>query len=272
MPELSPEVPARPAATVLLLRDTHRGLEVHLQKRRAEMDFGALAFVFPGGSVDAGDADDETIALLDGDLAGAARRMELDADAESLRRAAALHVCAVRECFEEAAVLLAHPAGALDAEAMAAARDRVLALNDLAVELRALGVRLRLADLAHVARFITPIGLPRRYDTYFFATRMPPGQEIAVHAGEASAGGWYGAADVLARADAGEVTLMPPTRLMLAELARHHSVASTLADLGSRPVCGILFTLAQAVSPLPDHLPTVAEVEAIGARLREPAP
>ena len=262
--QLVAEVPARPAATVLLLRDGDAGLEVHLQQRRAEMDFGALAYVFPGGSLDPQDSSDEAVALLDGDLAAAARRMELDTDEAALRLCAGLHVCALRECFEESGILLGGTG--VDPAAVAAARDRILALNDLAVELEALRVRPRVDDLAYVARFITPVGLPRRYDTYFFATRMPSTQEIDVHTAEARHGGWFKPAGILAQADAGEAVLMPPTRVMLSELARHPDVASTLDDLRSREVCGILFSIEQAVSPLPDHLPSVAEVEAIGAR------
>src|ERR1700736_6286920 len=83
--QLVAEVPARPAATVLLLRDGGQGLEVHLQQRRAEMDFGALAYVFPGGSLDAQDSSAEAVALLEGDLGAAAQRMELDGDEASRR-------------------------------------------------------------------------------------------------------------------------------------------------------------------------------------------
>src|SRR3982074_324816 len=94
------EVPTRPASTVILLRDADDGVEVHLQQRRAEMNFGPLAYVFPGGSVDTGDGSPEARALLDGvDLGPAAARMELEGDTELC---SALHVCAVREVFEEA--------------------------------------------------------------------------------------------------------------------------------------------------------------------------
>ena len=176
----------------------------------------------------------------------------------------------MREVFEEAGILLSRPhedgAGAmtLDEGAVADARDRVLALADFAGELRGLGVRPAVEDLVYVARFITPLGLPRRYDTRFFAARVAADQEVDVHAGEASTGGWFRPDGVLARDD---VVLMPPTRVMLAELARHADAASVLDDLGSREVCGILFALRHIGEPLPDHLPTVAEVEAMAARL-----
>ncbi|MFD0888208.1 NUDIX hydrolase, partial [Streptosporangium algeriense] len=51
-------VPARDAATVVLLReDPRRGVEVYLLRRRASMAFAAGACVFPGGSVDPRDTD-----------------------------------------------------------------------------------------------------------------------------------------------------------------------------------------------------------------------
>ena len=264
------EVPARPAATVILLRDAARGLEVHLQTRRAEMDFGPLAYVFPGGSVDAGDRAPETMSLLDGvNLSATAARMELDGDDAGRALCAALHVCAVREVFEEAGVLLSRPLGsdddgAIDATTLAETRDRVLALADFAGELRSHGVRPAVEDLVYVARFITPVGLPRRYDARFFVARAREGQDVDVHTGEASTGGWFTPGELLESAD---VLLMPPTRVMLAELRRHDDVASVIDDLGTREVCGILFALRHVVTPLPDHLPTVAEVEAMEARL-----
>ena len=262
-------VPAHPASTVLLLRDTPRGFEVHLQQRRAEMSFGPLAYVFPGGSVDAGDRAPETRSLLGGvDLSAAAARMELDGDDADRELCAALYVCAVREVFEEAGVLLARPLDggdrAHDPSAVGEVRDRVLAMAGFAGELRGLGLRPAVEDLAYVARFITPVGLPRRYDARFFVARVPEGQDIDVHAGEASTGRWFTPGDLLERED---VVLMPPTRVMLAELRRHDDVASVIADLGAREVCGILFAFRHITQPLPDHLPTVAEVEGMEARL-----
>lgn len=265
-------VPARPAATVLLLRDRgDGGLEVHLQKRRAEMEVGARAYVFPGGSVDAADGSPETLALLDGvDLGAAAARMHLDGHPPERALCAALHVCAVRECFEEAGLLLAATAGGapadLDDEVVAGARERVLGLGDLAGELRALGLRPRVEALTYVAHFITPEGMPRRYDTRFFATAAAPDQEVAVHLLEADAGGWWAPEEMLAMAGSGEAVLMPPTRILLEELRRHGGVAATLAELGSREVASILFRIAQLGLPLPDHLPTVEEAGAWQAR------
>ena len=57
-------LPATPrdAATVMLLRPAHEagtGIEVYMLRRKSSMAFAPGAFVFPGGSVDARDADEQ---------------------------------------------------------------------------------------------------------------------------------------------------------------------------------------------------------------------
>ncbi|NDB00705.1 MAG: NUDIX hydrolase, partial [Betaproteobacteria bacterium] len=57
--------PPRPAATVLMLRDAPQGLEVLLIKRHAQSEVLGGAYVFPGGKVDAADAQALVLSLLD---------------------------------------------------------------------------------------------------------------------------------------------------------------------------------------------------------------
>src|SRR5688572_29368933 len=85
-------VPARDAATVLLLRDGAPGLEVFLVRRNTVVDFMAGAHVFPGGKVDAADSEPGVIARLTGE--------------REASTAAELYIAAIRETFEEAGVLL----------------------------------------------------------------------------------------------------------------------------------------------------------------------
>lgn len=267
---------ARDATTVMLLRDLEAGgLEVHLQRRPAEMSFGADAHVFPGGSLDAADASEDMARVCgDVDLGPVAERMGLAADDAGLRLCRALHVCALREVFEESGVLLATPVpggalGAADAERLAEARRRLLAGADLAAELRALDVRPSLDALVYSAHFITPLGLPRRYDTRFFGVRAPLEQEAAVHIPEAVTGGWWAPAEMLAMSGRGEVVLMPPTRILLTELARYGSATAALDALGSRPVARILFDIRWLSSGVADfdHLPSVEEIAELEATL-----
>jgi 8-oxo-dGTP pyrophosphatase MutT (NUDIX family) len=261
-------VTARPAATVLLLRDGVDGIEVYMQKRHAEMAFAASAHIFPGGSMDERDGSDEVLRLLgDVDLVEAAARMGLGAGELGHRRCLALHVTAIRELAEEAGVLLARgldgsPVAAAEAESLCA---RLRGGADFAGELLAAGLCPSAEELTYVAHIVTPVDQPRRYDTHFFAAPAPPGQE-AIISGEATEGGWFSSAAALTAGAAGDILLMPPTRILCAEVGRHASVGALVADLGARPVPTMLFRLPRLLrGPIPDHLPTAGEVAASDA-------
>ena len=264
--ELRADAPAvaRPASTVLLVRDGSDGIEVYMQKRHAEMPFAASAHIFPGGSMDERDGSDDARRLVRGDLGAMAARMELDEGDDGLRRCAALVVCAVREVAEETGIALARrgDGGWVDAAALG---ERLRAGDDFVEAMAAAGLGIDVDDLTYVAHFITPVGLPRRYDTHFFVAAAPPGQAASVSEAEASADGWYTGAAALAAGRAGEVTLMRPTHILCSELCRHPDVAALRADLGARPVPTILFRLDRMLAEnIPDHLPSVAEVAALG--------
>lgn len=91
------------------------------------------------------------------------------------------------------------------------------------------GVRLGDADLVPWTRWITPEFEPRRYDTYFFVSALPDGQQPGDLSGEADRTEWVRPADALERMEAGEMLMLPPTSVTLGELARHDSVESVLA-------------------------------------------
>ena len=107
---LEGETPAPPdAATVLVVRDSPDGPEVFFVKRAAAVRFMGGAYVFPGGRLDAEDADPAVACDLEADEC--ARRLgEPDGG-----RARALHVAALRECLEESGLLLAAPSVEPDA-------------------------------------------------------------------------------------------------------------------------------------------------------------
>ena len=95
--------PPAPSASVALIRDDARGLQVLMMQRHGDADVLGGAFVFPGGKVDAEDA--EWIDRLDVEPALLHQRLaEPDLQHEE---AAALYVAAVREVFEETGVLFA---------------------------------------------------------------------------------------------------------------------------------------------------------------------
>ncbi len=103
-------VPLSPAATVMLVRDGADGLEVFMLRRALGASFAGGVYVFPGGRVDAADHAAELEAICDDlDDRQASARLGLD------RGGLAYWVAAIRECFEEAGVLLARPVDGDDA-------------------------------------------------------------------------------------------------------------------------------------------------------------
>lgn len=239
---LTPAVP-RDAATVMLLRDGP-GVEAYLMRRTRTMDFAPGACVFPGGSVDEPDADPEI------GWGGPPPAQVADRLGTSPERARALVCAAVRETFEESGVLLAGPSPAAvvdDSAALAQARHALLEGRTSFGELLGrLGLMLRADLLTPWGRWITPEASPRRFDTWFFAAALPPGQSAALAApaerqdraehegrpdhGEADSGTWLRPAAALESARAGQITLLPPTAVTLGELAEHASVARILAE------------------------------------------
>jgi len=240
---LTPAVP-RDAATVILLRQgagagagPEVGVEAFLLRRTAELEFAPGACVFPGGSVDERDADAGIgwVGPAPEDFAA-----QLDVPPE---RARALVCAAIRETFEESGVLLAGDgAGMVDARLMsdsaALAADRHALLTGTTTLGEVLGRRglvLRADLLTPWARWITPEVSPRRFDTWFFAAALPAGQTATAapegHAdpGESESGTWLRPGAALEAAEAGEITLLPPTAVTLRELAAHQDVDGILA-------------------------------------------
>lgn len=91
------------------------------------------------------------------------------------------------------------------------------------------GVRLAADALVPWARWITPEASPRRYDTWFFVAEMPADQQVTVSDAESDRAEWLRPSDALAAARSGRITLLPPTAVVLADLARFDSVAVVLA-------------------------------------------
>lgn len=221
------DVPVRDAATVMLLRDGagDRGIEVWLLTRAAEMVFAAGMAVFPGGRVDPADAELPFVA--GSELAAAAA---LDCDPAQAR---ALLGAAVRETFEETGVLLVAPVDpVVDLGVQRAAVEA--GERSFGELLHEHGLRADGARLYPWARWVTPAGEVRRYDTRFFVCALPAGAQPRDVTTEASAAGWFSPGDAIARARRGELGLMPPTLVNLASLARFASVADVLAGAADR--------------------------------------
>ena len=210
----------------MLVRDAP-DLQVFMLRRNLSSEWVAGAYVFPGGAVDADDRTDESYARCPG---------RTDAAASALLGVASgglgFWVAAIRESFEEAGVLLARPRGAADLdlsdlETERAAVNRgdrrfldVLKAQDLVLDV----------DRLHVfSHWITPAGMPRRYDTWFFVAEAPEGHTYFHDDGETVASTWIRPSDALARADAGELELIFPTRRSLEALTRFETAAEVVA-------------------------------------------
>jgi 8-oxo-dGTP pyrophosphatase MutT (NUDIX family) len=205
--------PARPAATILLLRDGREGLEVLMVCRAREVDFASGALVFPGGRVEPGDA---ALAPAEDPLG-------------------AFRVAAIREAWEESGILLAHPPG-----------PAVPAEGEFLAHLHARGLTPAHAALTPFAHWITPAHSPKRFDTHFFLAHAPEDQE-AIHDGrEAVEAVWIRPDIAIAEADAGRRTLVFATRLNLQRLARHDTAEAAITAASSAPIVTVM------PEPLPD--------------------
>lgn len=219
----------KPAATILLLRDEPQ-FQVLMVKRHHQIDFASGALVFPGGKTHAGDADPAWAEHATG-------WHMLDEVQRTLR------IGAIREAFEEAGILLAehadgaHFAAACD-PAVREAVDRGEA-HFLDV-VRDLGVRLRLDALSVFARWITPTMMPKRFDTWFYAVRAPADQVAACDGRETVDAEWIAPAEILRLAEAGERTVIFPTRMNVQLLAEAQSAEDCVARADARTLVTVL--------------------------------
>jgi 8-oxo-dGTP pyrophosphatase MutT (NUDIX family) len=231
-------VAPRPASTTLLLRDgaTTSGIEVFMMVRHHQIEFSSGALVFPGGSVDQGDKE----------IVAAA---ELHSGGEGLDPAAlGFRVAAIRETFEESGILLARRQGShalIDAgqagEIAAAYRaplcEGKTTFRNVLVENK---LWLALDELVPYAHWITPEGMPKRFDTWFFLAAAPPDQ-LGAHDGKESTDSiWLSPREALEGGESGRFKLPFPTTRNLIKLGKQASVAGALADACSKPVVTVM--------------------------------
>lgn len=242
-------VTPRPAATLALLRDGERGLEVLMMRRTHLAEFASGAYVFPGGAVDDSDRDPASAALARGiDDAQASRVLGIP------HGGLAYWIAAIRECCEEAGMLLAYDGtGRIvpiegDARRAEFARQR-RALNQgqlsLADLLREDRLTLASDTLVYLSHWITQAGRPRRFDTRFFVARAPARQQSEHDGAELLHHVWLTPEDALARHARGEVNLLYPTFKTLQTLVRFQTVDAAL-------------DYARSDRPMPSMVPRMA--------------
>ncbi len=241
LPVESPAFP-RPAATVVVMRDGEAALEVLLLRRTRSAGFVPGAYVFPGGRVDEADGSPELLLRLTGDdAAWWAGRLELPDDATP--PAAAYLMAALRETFEETGILLARATGGAFAPA-SAGDSKTEQLRDALQEgsrsfgdvLRELDVMLEDAAAEYIAHWVTPEAEPRRYDTRFFAVRVPREIPVQVDLGEIVDHRWLTPRAALDEYRAGRLPMVFPTIHTLDELTLFESATEALAHYRARRI------------------------------------
>jgi 8-oxo-dGTP pyrophosphatase MutT (NUDIX family) len=238
------EMTPLPAATVTLVRDSARGLEVLLLQRSFASGFMPGVHVFPGGGLDEADASAELHALCAGpDDAQASRTLGVE------RGGLAYWIAGIRESFEEAGILLAYDASGEIVTLTGAAGPRFLAHRHaqgkghagFAEMVKSENLRLAADRLVYFGHWITPVGAPRRYDTRFFLAVSPPEQEAVHDNREAIAHVWVRPAEALERYGRSEIKMRTPTLKTLELFADYASAAALVAALSTaREVTEIL--------------------------------
>ena len=228
-------VPVKPAATVLLIRDADDGgIEVFMLRRTFSAAFASGMFVFPGGKVDDVDGMEDIAEICDG---------LTDEHASSLlglpNGGLAYWVACIRECFEEAGVLLARHETTGDVVRFDAPEvierfnterhnihDGSIALLDLCAQE---GLRLTTDDMHYVSHWITPMGEKRRFDTRFFIARAPAAQEPLHDDGETIESFWIKPEEAIRRSHEKDLMLMPPTKANIEFLLPHKTTDEVMA-------------------------------------------
>ncbi|MBI2920941.1 MAG: NUDIX hydrolase [Planctomycetes bacterium] len=188
-----PGVPVVAAGCVVAMRGDP--LEVLLLRRREESSYAPGAWVFPGGAVEPVDRR-----VLPGDP---------------------FRACALRELFEETGIWIGVP---LDD----ALRQREVLLRDTDT-FASLWDRAFPTSLVAASRWITPVGIPRRYDTHFYYARVPDATAATSDPREGEASLWIAPADALERHRAGALPMLFPTLRHLESLLHFKSADQPVA-------------------------------------------
>ena len=243
-------VTPRPAATVVLLRERTPGFQLLLMRRNRSAGFVPGAYVFPGGRVDAQDADRLLVSRLERVTPEAAAvRLGLpDGDPPAI----AYYLAAAREAFEEAAVLVARPGGRFLPDTTSGRahlirlRDHLLAgTMGFAETLDDLGVGIDGSALEYIAHWITPEAETRRYDTRFFAALAPPGSRSAPDPREMTDALWLSPGEALDRHRAGRLPMIFPTIRTLEELSAFSTADAVLAHYRTRDIPAVMPALVR---------------------------
>ncbi len=223
----SPEqVPIQDAATVVVIRDSQAGPEVLMQQRSPDAVFVGGAWVFPGGKVDPQDQSPQWLEHFDLTDESLPNRV-LGQDRGGL----AYWVACIRETLEEAGLLIGLNSPVTQ-ENIDRIRQQLLDAPDSWLALcQQHSLSFQWSALQFLSRWVTPIGPPRRFDTRFFITCAPSGQQPVHDDWEAVATRWLTPAQALQEHQNGEMDLIFPTLMTLKGLSGYHNCKHLLANV-----------------------------------------
>lgn len=202
MPPVSkPPVPASPAATVMLVRDSPGGITVLMVKRQARGYFGGL-MVFPGGGVETYDTSDLARQAAPGQYEDLGYR-----------------VAALRELAEETGLALTRAGTVSSPDERGEALLHAMSLG---------GSQFDPARLTMTSRWITPEFSPKRFDTWFYLAEAVDPPPVRLDVAELVDHVWIPAREALDRNEAGDWRMFSPTIAHLRWLSARESVTDAL--------------------------------------------
>jgi 8-oxo-dGTP pyrophosphatase MutT (NUDIX family) len=248
LPETN-SIPKDSATVILVRRAQGKTSEVFLARRHASQSFMAGVYVFPGGQLEASDADIAETKRISASDDFQPHALLQDS---TLTRDMALgfYICAIRETFEETGVLFARKASddsidfgnAIIQARFAAYRQP---LNEGKITLAEI---IRQEDLVVLpellipyAHWITPEIVPQRFSTRFFLAEMPHhGQNAVTDKDELTSSLWVTPGEALQMYTAGKISMMPPTLKTLEEMAEFCAIDELFAAARNRKIYPIM--------------------------------
>ena len=155
----SPYVRPKDAATLILVDRSGKVPKVLLGKRHDRHKFMPGRYVFPGGRVD---PEDRRMPVAQSLHPHAEAQLMKRMQRPSAAKARAFALAAIRETFEETGITIADP-----------------------------------NELVWTSRWITPVGVPKRFDTYFYLAKAPLDAVVTIQESEAVDHVWIAPADAL---------------------------------------------------------------------------
>jgi len=102
-------------------------------------------------------------------------------------------------------------------------------------------------NLFWFSHWVPPAITPKRFSTYFFATRLLDGDEVTIDDSEIIEHNWFRPHEAINLRDAGEIELAPPTWVTLNRLISFTSVEDALKDLNAKDPTFYETHIAQSV-------------------------